>query len=123
MSLNNFLLYLTAGRLLTWLLQNTGLLRPLWQSHPMLKELSGCDLCLGFWVYLGLAHQKTSGLKIASDGSHFAPNRTFKLWRWKDRPFGLWHPLVERVVLAALASFGAHLLRLGWESKFGMVID
>lgn len=97
MSLNNFLLYLLAGRLLTFLLQTTGLLRPLWKAHPLLKELSECDLCLGFWVFLGLGQRK---------------------------PFGLWPGLVERVVLAALASFGAHLLRLGWESKFGgMVID
>lgn len=97
MSLPNFLIYLLAGRILTWLLQTTGLLRPLWQSHPMLKEVSECDLCLGFWVFLGLSQRK---------------------------PFGLWPRSVERIVLAALTSFGAHLLRLGWDSKFGgMVID
>jgi len=49
------ILYLAAGRLAIWFLQNTGLLMPLREKYKLLGELMGCDLCLGFWVYLVLA--------------------------------------------------------------------
>lgn len=38
------------------------------------------------------------------------------------RIFGLWPQAVEVVILAAFSCFVAHLLRMGWEAKFGMVI-
>jgi hypothetical protein len=76
------------------MLQVAGPLRPLWALHPLLTELSECDLCLGFWVYLGLAL--------------FLPGI-----------FGLFPWLVEVVILAMLSSLMAHLIRLGWLSKFG----
>lgn len=89
--------YLLTGRLLIWLLQTNGLMRPLWRLHPLLTELSECDLCLGFWVYLGL------GWFVALPGA----------WPWP----------VELVILAAVATFTMHLIRLGWQAKFGVVID
>jgi hypothetical protein len=95
MSLTQFVLYLAAGRLLTWLAQVSGLMRPVWDRHPVLTELAGCDLCLGFWVYLLLAPR---------------------------RAFGLWSDLGERVVLAAFSSLTAHLVRLGWGAKFGVTV-
>lgn len=95
MSLTQFVLYLAAGRLLTWLLQISGLMRPVWGKHPKLKELAECDLCLGFWVYLALAPR---------------------------RAFGLWSDPGERIVLAAFSSLAAHLLRLGWQAKFGVTV-
>lgn len=97
MELPEFLLYLSAGRLLTWLFQTSGLTRPLWRRHPALAELGGCDLCLGFWVYLALALLR--------------PRQAFGQWRRG-----------ESVVLAAGSSFAAHLLRLGWVSKFGVTV-
>lgn len=90
----DFLLYLAIGRLIIWTLQIAGPLRPLWALHPLLTELAACDLCLGFWVYLGLAL--------------FVPG-IFDLFPWP----------VEVVILAMLASLIAHLIRLGWLSKFG----
>lgn len=98
-SLPDFLLYLAAGRLVIWLLQTAGLLRPLWRRHPLLLELSACDLCLGFWVYLGLALTYRGG-----------------------KVFGLWPDPLERVILAALSTLGAHLVRLGWEDRFGVTV-
>lgn len=89
--------YLLIGRLLIWLLQTTGLLRPVWQLHPLLTELSECDLCLGFWVYLGLGWFVT------------LPD----IWPWP----------VELVILAAVSTFTMHLIRLGWQAKFGVIID
>lgn len=98
MTVAQFLLYLASGRLLTWLLQTNGLTRRLWRTHPLLTELSGCDLCLGFWMYLALALL-------------LGPGDVFGLWRRG-----------ERVVLAAGSTFLAHLVRLGWQSKFGVTV-
>lgn len=76
------------------MVQIAGILRPVWGLHPLLEELRACDLCLGFWVYLALAL--------------FVPP-----------PFALFPWPIEVVILAMMASFMAHLLRLGWSSKFG----
>lgn len=94
----DWLFFLAAGRLIIWLLQTNGLMRPVWAWKPILTELGGCDLCLGFWVYLGL------GI--------FMPV-----------PFGIWPAVVEVVIIAAIAAFAMHLMRLGWQVKFGVVID
>lgn len=98
MDLETWLIYLAAGRLIIWLLQVNGLLRPVWNLHPLLLELSQCDLCLGFWVYLFL------GLLLST------------------RPFATWPFYVGVVVLAAFSTLSAHLLRLGWQSKFGITV-
>lgn len=98
MSLSEFLLYLAVGRLVTWLLQVNGLARRLWRLHPLLTELGECDLCLGFWIYLALSLP------------------------WQRELFGVWPRSVESVALAAIATFAAHLLRLGWQSKFEVAV-
>lgn len=36
------------------------------------------------------------------------------------QPFGLWHYLVEPVILAAISTLLAHLVRAGWKTKFGV---
>ena len=100
MTLLSFFAFLAAGHLWTWLLQTSGLTRPLWQSHPKLTEVAECDLCLGFWVYLGL------GL-LRKD------RKTTGLWAWS----------VETVILAGVSAFVMHLIRLGWTQKFGIVYD
>jgi hypothetical protein len=92
----DFLVYLLAGRLLIWFLQTAGLLQPIWQLHELTKEMSQCDLCIGFWVYLGLALTK------------------------KECIFGV--PLLDAVILAMTASLMAHLIRIGWTDKFGTTI-
>ncbi len=98
MGLSEFLLYLAVGRLLTWLLQVNGLTRRLWRLHPLLTELGECDLCLGFWIYLTLSLS------------------------WRRGLFAVWPRSVESAALAAIATFAAHLLRLGWQSKFGVAV-
>lgn len=95
MALGEFVIYLATGRLLTWLVQTSGLTRPLFDRHPLLKELSECDLCTGFWVFLALSPRADLGF----------------------RPRAL-----NRVAWAAGGSFAAHLLRLGWHSKFTVTV-
>lgn len=97
MTLAQFFIFLATGRLLIWLIQIASLLKPIWALHPLLTELSECDVCLGFWVFLLLA----IGL---------------------EPPFDYWHPVVEMIILASIASMMAHLIRLGWTSKFGVEI-
>jgi hypothetical protein len=97
MSLTTWLIYLAAGKLITWMLQNNGLLRPLWKRNKQLTELGQCDLCMGFWVFLLLSlrlHRPLNGL----------------LW-----------PL-ERLCWAMITTFTAHILRIGWETKFGVTV-
>lgn len=96
MSLTTYFLYLGTGRLLTWFLQANGLMQPIWALHPRLSELGECDLCAGFWIYLGLALQEP------------------------EKPFGRYPWLVEAVILAAISTFLAHIIRLGWSMKFGV---
>jgi len=95
---SSYLQLLLLGCLLTWLLQTNGLLKPVWALHPKLEELADCDLCLGFWVYLVI------GLLAGAELTGLLP--------W-------WAALVE---YAAVSSFLAHLLRMGWMSKFGVTI-
>lgn len=38
------------------------------------------------------------------------------------RIFGQWPQVVEIVLLAMLSTFAAHLLRLGWQAKFGIEV-
>lgn len=97
MTLPQFFLYLAIGRLFIWLLQITGLLKPVWALYPLLKELSECDLCLGFWVFLLLS----IGLPA---------------------PFDMWHWVVESVLLAGISTMLVHLVKIGWISKFGVEI-
>lgn len=101
MSLEVWLIYLAAGRLLIWLLQINGLTRPAWDFHWALKELRECDLCLGFWVYLMLAA--------------FLPHAHFSSYVG-------WPTWLGVIVLAALSTFLAHLLRIGWQTKFGVTV-
>ena len=97
MTIAEFLVYLAIGRLFIWLIQITGIFRPVWALHPILEELRACDVCLGFWVYLALAW----GLAA---------------------PFDWWHPWLEMVLLAGISSALAHFLRLGWQSQYGVEI-
>ena len=98
MTVSDFILFLMTGRLLTWLLQTNGLLEPIRNSHPIIKELNECDLCLGFWVFLamsGLVEKKV----IDNYPSWFA-----------------------RIIQAAISTFIVHLVRLGWRSKFSVTV-
>lgn len=98
MTVSEFALFGLVGRLLTWLIQTNGLSKPIFAAHPKLTELGNCDLCLGFWVFLAMA------LAIRK--------ATFKLWpTWLDC-----------IIQAAIASFTVHLIRLGWQSRFGVTV-
>jgi len=98
MTVPQFAFFLLTGRLLTWLVQTNGLSKPIWSLHPTLAELGECDLCMGFWGFLAMA--------ILAD------KPMFDFWpRWFDF-----------IAQAAISAFVVHLLRLGWNSKFGVTV-
>ena len=112
----DFLLYLAAGRLVTWMLQIASPVKVLLKlpgcvlraftlddeaeaADDFTAEFLECDLCIGFWIYLALA----------------------LLWR-PEQSLSLWPYEVEMVVLVMLSTLLAHLLRLGWQSKFSVTV-
>ena len=98
MTVPEFALFLLVGRLLIWLIQTNGLSKLIWNLHPVLTELGECDLCLGFWVFLGMMF--------------LASKPMFTFWPfWADYP-----------IQAAIGAFTAHLVCLGWHSKFGITV-
>lgn len=98
MTIPEFALHLLTGRLLIWLIQTNGLSKPLWSLHPLLAELGECDLCLGFWGFLGMATVI-------------------------DKPmFPHWPKWFDCIAQAAISTFTVHLVRLGWHSKFGVTV-
>lgn len=98
MTVSQFALHLSIGRLLIWLIQTNGLSKPIWGMHPTLTELGECDLCLGFWGFLAMAILTGKPM------------------------FDLWPKWFDYVVQAAISAFVIHLLRLGWHSKFGVTV-
>lgn len=92
------MIYLAAGRLLVWTLQNAGLLRWFWSLAPILEELRACDFCMGCWVYFGL------------------------IMVMPGPALGIWPTIVERLIIAITTAFLGHLIGIGWRDKFGVTI-
>lgn len=96
----NWLVLIGLGRLAVWTIQINGLIDWFFSLHPKLKELRECDFCLGFWVFTGLA---------------------FALGTNITEP--VYIPVLSEALTGLAVSFGVHLARLGWESKFGGIVD
>lgn len=93
------LLWLLFGRLTIWTIQTNGLTRPIFSLHAKLEELVECDLCLGFWVYAGLAW--AMGINLLE-------------------PF-VDVPGLNSVLSGLAASFAVHLALMGWHDKFSII--
>jgi hypothetical protein len=87
------------GRLVIWLAQTNGLTKRFWSLHPLLAELAECDLCLGCWLMPLVVW--------LMDVNLLAP---------------IYVPVVSEVLTGWILSFGLHLGRLGWQTKFGVTI-
>lgn len=86
------------GRLLLWTIQTSSLLTPLFSKNATLLKLRTCDFCLGFWVFTGLAFVIPVNL--------IDP---------------IYVPVLSEALTGLAVSFLAHLVRIGWESKFSIV--
>ena len=70
------------------------------RSKEFLEELFGCDMCLGFWVYLTLAllfQYANVNVNILD-----IPNA----------------PIISALITGAITSFVVHLISIGWRDKF-----
>ena len=104
-----YLFYAALGRLFIFLIQKSPYVR--WviglvrreRSRAFLEELFGCDLCLGFWLYLVLAllfqyaNVNVNVLDI--------PNS----------------PVISAIITGAITSFVVHVFVIGWRDRFGII--
>jgi len=102
-----YLFYAALGRLFIFLIQKSPYVR--WviglvsreRSRAFLEELFGCDLCLGFWVYLVLALLfQYANVNVNVLG---IPNA----------------PVISAIITGAITSFVVHVFVIGWRDRFG----
>ena len=94
----DFLLYLGSGKLLLCLLKKFPPIQQLMSKREFLRELYSCDLCYGFWVYLALS-----------------PFFDINVKQIKNR-------LLRLILTACFTTFLAHLVSIGWNEKFGILV-
>lgn len=94
-------MYVGVGKLFIYLFQLFPLADWMGKKSPSLKKLIGCDLCLGVWVFFGVA------IIMRANMFSIIPN-----------PFGATWIAIEYFMTGAVTSFLVHLISLGWNSKF-----
>jgi hypothetical protein len=100
--------YLLVGRLLVFILQKfpfqkIKFLAGSFQEGKFLKELFGCDLCLGCWVFWCLA---------------FLIDMDFIY-----QMFNIHIVFFSYLFTGIIASFIVHVFRIGWTTKFGIYME
>jgi hypothetical protein len=101
-----YIFYAGLGKLFIFLIQKSpyvkliiGLFKG--RSKAFLEELFGCDLCLGFWVYLILALVlQYANIDVNVVDIQYAP-------------------IISAIITGAITSFVVHLISIGWRDKFG----
>lgn len=93
-----FLGYAALGKLLIYLGQKFVAANI---KNQFLSRLFECDLCLGLWIYIGLAFFLR--VSIFQDVYEYVP-------------------VVSEIVTGSVATFVVHLLTIGWKTKFDVVV-
>ena len=93
------------GKLTIFLLQKFPISRlpligRLFEEGKLLGDLLSCDLCLGFWVYSGLAFI----IDVNVVGELF------------------YIPILSEFFTGAIVSFLMHLISAGWEARYTNII-
>lgn len=96
--MREFVLYALTGKLLLFLLKKFTPFRIIISKSELLQELYGCNLCLGFWVYLALS------LVSKDINAEHIKNK-----------------YVGKFVVASFTTFIMHLISIGWEESFETV--
>lgn len=102
-----YIFYAGLGKLFIFLIQKSPYMKFIigffkGRSKEFLEELFGCDMCLGFWVYLTLAllfQYANVDVNILD-----IPNA----------------PIISAIITGAITSFVVHLISIGWRDKFGV---
>lgn len=97
--------YALIGRLTIYLLQkfpkhSLPIIGKLFREGKFLDELFSCDLCLGVWIYAGLAFIMNMNMV----GEYF------------------YIPILSEFITGAIMSFIMHLISVGWEARFSNII-
>ena len=98
-----FLVFALIGKIIVFLLQKFPkskllFIGRLFSEGRLLDDLFACDLCLGFWVYFGLAF--VSDMDLA----------------------GIGVPVVSQFIAGAVTTFIVHIFSVGWNAKFQNLI-
>jgi len=93
----NWIAFVLIGKLLIVL----GMKFPLFQGLSFFSQLFACDLCLGVWVYAGLAGILRVDI-LPSLG-----------WAYI--------PVASEFITGAVISFLVHIFSLGWKAKYEVI--
>jgi len=99
----DFLVYAFIGKIIVFLFQkfpkdNLPFIGKLFREGRFLDELFACDLCLGFWIYFGLAFILDENLASVDV------------------------PVLAEFITGAVTTFVVHIFSVGWNTKFQNLI-
>ena len=94
-----WLAYIVVGKLLIYLIMRFPLIQKV--KTEFFRELFGCDLCLGVWVYLALGFLFECDILDVVGISHVV--------------------FVSEFITACVVSFVVHMFSLGWKAQFEVV--
>ena len=94
----DFVIFALVGKIIIFLLQKfpkpkLPFIGKLFREGGLLDELFECDLCLGFWIYFGLAF-------------------IFEI------DIGIDVPVLSEFIIGAVTTFVVHVFSVGWSTKF-----
>lgn len=94
----DFVIFALVGKIIIFLLQKfpkhrLPFIGKLFREGELLDELFKCDLCLGFWIYFGLAF-------------------IFEI------NIGIDVPVLSEFIVGAVTAFVVHVFSVGWSTKF-----
>lgn len=97
-----FVIFALVGRIIVFLLQKfpkpkLPFIGKLFREGGLLDELFYCDMCLGFWVFSGLAC-------------------IFEI------DIGIYVPVLSEFIIGAVTTFVVHIFSVGWNAKFQNLI-
>ena len=93
-----FVIFLGVGKLIIYLIQKFVSSN---SESEFFNKLISCDLCLGTWIYCIIA----LAFKVIILEDIFTPV-----------------PILSELITGAVATFGMHLLSIGWREKFSVVV-
>jgi len=103
--MTQLVVFALVGKLLIFLFQKfpkptLPIIGKLFREGRLLDDLFSCDLCLGFWVYSGLAF-------------------LFEINLLKEF---FYVPFLSEFISGAIISFIIHLISAGWEAKYQNIV-
>ncbi len=104
--MTQIVIFALVGKLVIFLLQkfftpHLPLIGRLFEEEKFLSKLFSCDLCLGFWIYFGLA--LITNVNVIGE-------------------LFIYVPILSEFITGAIVSFIMHLISAGWNAHYQNVI-